>query len=88
MKEKKRLRGKSLLTISTLAYDFMSLMIGRNIQEIRELMNQTRQTQMDTINYLLREECIEKIEKGKYKLTKFGRHIMPILKTRRENGCR
>ena len=80
----KRRAGKSLLTISTLAYDFMTLMPGRNIIEIRKLMNQTSQTQRCTINSLLESDCIEKVEKGKYKLTKFGKFIMPILKIRRD----
>ena len=81
---KKRLRGKSLLTISTLAYDFMSLMPGRNITEIGKLMNQIPQTQRDTIKSLIDEGCIERVKRGKYKLTKFGKFIMPILKIRRD----
>ena len=77
-------KTNSALTISTLAYDFMSLMPGRNISEIRELTNQSPQSQTRTIKSLLESDCIERVEKGKYKITKFGQIIMLQLKTRRE----
>lgn len=77
-------RSKSLLTISTVAHDFMTLLPGRDINEIQKLMLQTAQCQNDTIKSLLEADCIERISRGKYKLTKFGKHLMPILKIRRE----
>ncbi len=78
-------RYKSLISISVLAHDMMILInCGKTKTEMREMMNQTTSTQTDTINSLIKAGCIERTERGKYKLTSFGIYLMPILKIRRE----
>jgi len=53
-----------------------------DIKNIRSVLNQSPQAQMETIKALMKAGCIERIERGKYEITPFGRTLIEHLKER------